>query len=481
MFCRSRFGSLFAFLLFVGLCENDLFANPADAKPLNVVFILVDDMGWSDLSCYGSDYFESPQIDAFAKTGLRFTQAYAASCVCSPTRAAILTGKDPARLKMTIWHEGAVEGGPFDRPLLPAKSKPNIDREEVTLAECFRMAGYATAHIGKWHLGTAAYYPETQGYDLNVGGTFWGAPATFFYPYTGRWSNNNPELRYVPGLGAGNTGDYLTDKLTDAALTTMRQFADKPFFLSLWYHTVHSPIEGKPEMVQRFTAKPKGQHHQDASYAAMIASLDENVGRILAELDELGLAESTIVVLTSDNGGVDMDVRGHVPTSNWPLRSGKGTLYEGGLRVPLAIRWPGRTSADSICTVPVRSEDFFPTLIAGCEIENTAQENLGDGLNILTWLEKPETPAPDRSFHWHFPHYYPRMTPASAMRKDRWKLIHYYEDDRNELYDLNQDPGETKDLSALQPQLTGMLRTELDRWRSEVDANVPTKNPNYRP
>jgi arylsulfatase A-like enzyme len=322
-------------------------AAQAGAAKLNVVFILVDDWGWADAGVQGSDFFETPNIDRLAREGMRFTQAYAAAAICSPTRAAILTGKSPARLDMTIWHEGAVRGGSKNKRMLEAKAEANLPLAEVTLAELFKKQNYFTAHIGKWHLGKAAFYPETQGYDVNIGGTYWGAPATFHWPYRGPWSKNDPELRYVP-VGSGKPGDYLTDQLTDHALRIIAQQKDRPFFLSLWFHTVHTPIEGKPTWVKRFEKKPSGKIHSHAEYAAMLASLDENIGRVLRQLDDLKLADRTVVILTSDNGGVDFPTAksgNRPPTRNAPFRSGKGTLYEGGLRVPLIIRWPGRTHA----------------------------------------------------------------------------------------------------------------------------------------
>jgi arylsulfatase A-like enzyme len=410
---------------------------------------------------------------------MRFTQAYAAAAICSPTRAAILTGKSPARLDMTIWHEGAVRGGPKSKRLLEAKAQPNLPRGEVTLAELFKKEDYFTAHIGKWHLGKAAFYPETQGYDVNIGGTYWGAPATFRWPYRGPWSKNDPELRYVP-VGSGKSGDYLTDQLTDHALRIITQQKDRPFFLSLWFHTVHTPIEGKPDLVNRFEKKPPGKIHSHAEYAAMLASLDENVGRILRRLDDLKLTERTVVILTSDNGGVDFPTAksGNLPpTRNAPFRSGKGTLYEGGLRVPLIIRWPGRTKAGFECAAQVTSQDFFPTLADALGQTDVPRH---DGVSLLPLLNNPEAPLNRETLFWHYPHYYPRMTPASAIRAGDWKLIHYYEDNRVELFNLKVDPAETKNLTAIQPAKTKVLRKKLDAWRKETDAKAPTKNPDWR-
>jgi arylsulfatase A len=456
-----------------------LFAQAGGTK-MNVVFILVDDWGWADAGVQGSDYFETPNIDRLAREGMRFTQAYAAAAICSPTRAAILTGKSPARLDMTIWHEGAVRGGSKNKRLLEAKAEANLPLAEVTLAELFKQQNYFTAHIGKWHLGKAAFYPETQGYDVNIGGTFWGAPATFHWPYRGPWSKSDPELRYVP-VGPGKTGDYLTDKLTDHALRIIGQQMDHPFFLNLWFHTVHTPIEGKPELVKRFETKPAGKIHSHAEYAAMLASLDENIGRVLRQLDDLKLAGRTVVILTSDNGGVDFPTAksgNRPPTRNVPFRAGKGTLYEGGLRVPLIIRWPGRTRPGTECATQVTSQDFFSTL---ADALGQADAPRHDGVSLLPLLKNPKAPLNREALFWHYPHYYSRMTPASAIRAGDWKLIHYYEDNRMELFNLKNDPAENKNLITAQSAKAKALRKKLDAWRNETDAKAPTKNPDWRP
>ena len=457
-----------------------IFQQIALARSPNVCFILVDDWGWRDAGIQGSDFYETPNIDRFAGTSLRFTQAYAASPVCSPTRAAIMTGKHPARLDMTIWHEGALAGGPKNRRLLNAVANPDLPHTEVTLAELFKQQSYFTAHIGKWHLGRAAYYPETQGFDINVGGTYWGAPSTFFYPYRGVWSNSDPELRYVP-VGTGRPGDYLTDILTDHAIRLINEQKERPFFVSLWYHTVHTPIEGKQDAIAHFKGKQPGVIHNHAVYAAMLASLDENVGRLLDTLKDLKLDRETIVILTSDNGGVDFPSgksAGAPPTSNRPWRSGKGTLYEGGIRVPLMIRWPGMTQPGSVCNQPVSSQDFYSTLAIGVGIQ-ADEVPRNDGVNLLPLLKREQQKLPPRTLFWHYPHYYPRMTPASALRDGSWKLIHYFEDDRVELFDLANDSGESNDLVTTYPARAKQLKTRLNQWRESVGANIPTSNPDW--
>jgi arylsulfatase A len=449
---------------------------------MNVVFILVDDWGYADAGIQGSDFFETPNIDRFARQGLRFTQAYAAAPICSPTRAAILTGKFPARLDMTIWHEAAARQRISKRKLIEAKAVPNLPLAEVTLAELFKQKNYATAHVGKWHLGQATFYPEAQGFDLNVGGTYWGAPATFFHPFRGPWSKTDPELRYVP-VGTGKPGDYLTDKLTDHALRFIEQQQAQPFFLSLWFHTVHTPIEGKSKLVQHFQAKKPGKIHNHCDYAAMVASLDENVGRILQRLDDLKLAENTVVILTSDNGGLDIpNAKSNriAPTRNAPYRSGKGTLYEGGIRVPLMIRWPGVTTAGNECKEMVSSQDFYATL-AEAAGHRAADLPRHDGENLGPLLKNPRQRLSRKTLYWHYPHYYSRMTPASAVRDGDWKLIHYYEDDRLELFNLQDDPAETKNLATVLLTRTQALQVKLNAWRQQTDAKAPTANPDWKP
>ena len=449
-------------------------AKPVSAAKLNVVFILVDDWGWADAGVQGSDFFETPNIDRLAREGMRFTQAYAAAAICSPTRAAILTGKSPARLDMTIWHEGAVRGGSKNKRLLEAKAVANLPLAEVTLAELFKKQNYFTAHIGKWHLGKAAFYPETQGYDVNIGGTFWGAPSTFHWPYRGPWGKNDPELRYVP-VGPGMPGDYLTDKLTDHALRIIAEQKDRPFFLSLWFHTVHTPIEGKPALVKRFEKKPAGKIHSHAEYAAMLASLDENIGRVLRQLDDLKLADQTVVILTSDNGGVDFPTAksgNRPPTRNAPFRSGKGTLYEGGLRVPLIIRWPGETPAGKVSSQPTANVDFYPTLLKAIGVAPDKKQTL-DGVSMLNTWRDPEAAPKRAAMYWHYPLEKPHFLggrSGGAIRSGSWKLIEFFDTNKVELFHLDSDPSEKTNLAAQRPNKRHELHTQLIRWRKSVGA-----------
>jgi len=447
----------------------------------NIIFILADDLGWADVGCYGGDLHETPNIDKLAQQGVRFTDAYAAAPVCSPTRASIMTGKYPARLHMTIWYEASANP-PHRRKLIPPITQGNLPHEQVTIAEVLKNAGYFTAHVGKWHLGDAAYYPETQGFSVNIGGTFWGAPTTFFYPYSGssRWGG---EFRYVPHLEFGTEGEYLTDRLTDEALHILEKAKNKPFFLNLCYHTVHTPIEGKSELVEHYKRKLKpGMLHQNAEYAAMVHSLDQNIGRILDKIRELGVADHTIVMFFSDNGGYINKYKDNAVTNNYPLRSGKGSLYEGGIRVPLIIRWPGVTKAGSICREPVSSIDFYPTILDMTGLTGDSKHNSDmDGLSLVALLKDPNSKLKRGALYWHYPHYYPTTSPVSSIRQGDWKLLEYLEDRRVELYDLKQGIGEKNNLAAATPEKSEELRRRLGSWRNAVGAQMPTLNLKYGP
>ena len=464
----------------------------SSARP-NFVFILADDLGWADVGCYGSDLHETPNIDELARQGMRFTDAYAAAPVCSPTRASIMTGKYPARLHITIWYESSANP-PRNRRLIPPVTQGNMPHEQVTIAEVLKNAGYFTAHIGKWHLGDAAHYPETQGFDVNIGGTFWGAPTTFFYPYGGssRWGG---EFRYVPHLEFGSEGEYLTDRLTDEAIRVIERAKDKPFFLNLCYHTVHTPIEGKPELIEHYKKKVKpGMHHQNYEYAAMVYSLDENVGRIIAKISELGIAENTVIIFFSDNGGYINKYNKKTVTNNYPLRSGKGSLYEGGTRAPLIVRWPGVTKAGSVCRQPVSSIDFYPTFLDITGLAGDPKHNADmDGLSLVPLLKKPTAELKRKALYWHYPHYYATTSPVSSIRQGDWKLLEYLPapaspdtsrggggpNKRIELYNLKRDIGEKNNLAERMPEKAEQLRKRLDAWRKAVDAQMPTPNPKY--
>jgi arylsulfatase A-like enzyme len=471
-------------VLWAGLLVAGAVGMAAEAtRPLNVVLILADDLGWADLGCYGADLHETPRLDALAREGVRFTQAYAMS-VCSPTRAMLLTGRHAARLGITVWIEAALRKN-TSRRLLEADSRPNLPHTETTLASRLRQAGYLTALVGKWHLGDADHYPETHGFDVNIGGTHWGAPQTFWWPYrgTGRFGS---EYRYVPHLEFGQPGEYLTDRLTAEALRVIDRAAGRPFFLYLAHHAVHTPIEAKPADIAHFEARLRpGLRHQNPVYAAMVKNLDDNVGRVLDHLRDRGLADNTIVVFTSDNGGyVGMDRQSGQTapvTSNAPLRSGKGSLYEGGVRVPLLVRWPGITPRGADCAEPVTLADLFPTLLAAAPSAAAAPPtNPLDGLDLAPLLRQPAARLDREALFFHYPHYYATTTPVSAVRAGDWKLLEYFENGRLELFNLRTDPFEQNDLATREPARAAALRARLDRWRRDVGAQLPVPNPSFK-
>jgi arylsulfatase A-like enzyme len=481
--------------------------STADTRPRpNVVIIVADDLGWADLSCYGSTFHESPHLDALAARGMRFTQAYASSPYCSPSRAGLLTGRHPARVKITDYIPSNGKSG----KLLPAEMRMELPLEETTMAEMLHRAGYATWHVGKWHLGDLGFYPQDQGFDVNVAGNHSGAPSSFFWPYgddegvavvrppardhQGKGYHGTP----VPGLRAGGTaGEHLCDRLTSEAISLIEQRpTDRPFFLYLPYYDVHTPIMAKPELVAKYKAKaarlslpsksgvPTSTEDNrvhgggatqlpeiqvNASYAAMVETMDANVGRLLARLDELGIADDTFVLFTSDNGG-------HSVTSNRPLRGCKGWLYEGGVRVPWIVRWPGVTAAGSVCDVPVANTDILPTVLAVCGVTARQPEPL-DGTSLVPLLRGDITPVHDALF-WHFPHYGNHGSgPCGSIRAGAWKLVEWLEDEEVELYDLAADPAEKTDLAARHPETVAKLREQLHTWRAETDANMPRQRP----
>lgn len=456
-------------------------ATPRPTPP-NILLILADDLGWADLGIQGADLHETPHLDQLARNGVRFTNAYAMS-VCSPTRAMILTGRHAARLGMTVWIEAAQAPAAGNRRLLDAESRAALPHEEITLAARLQSSGYVTALVGKWHLGDANHAPETHGFDINIGGTHWGAPTTFWYPYRG--GGRFPEFRYVPHLEFGSPGEYLTDRLTDEALRIIDRAGDQPFFLFLSHHAPHTPIEAKADDIARFTAKVRpSMRQQNPVYAAMLKSLDDGVGRILRRLDERGLARRTLVVFASDNGGflgIDRKSGLSVPTTNnAPLRSGKGSLYEGGIRVPLLVRWPGVTPPGKVCDEPVSLADLFPTLLAAAALPPAPGRAL-DGLDLAPLLRDPSARLGRASLFFHYPHYYATTTPAGAIRAGNWKLLEFFEDGRQELFNLASDPGEETDLATREPDRAAALAAELARWRTEVGARLPRPNPAYRP
>ncbi|MCP3903628.1 MAG: sulfatase [Planctomycetes bacterium] len=473
---------------FLIILAGSLSSLPAVAAEPNVVIVLVDDLGAADLGCSGSAYYETPAIDRLAREGMRFTNAYAACAVCSPTRAAVMTGRSPTRTGVTDWirplagrpwTEAEVRAAPplvddEKRVLLTPRNPRWLERSEVTMAEVLRARGYTTAFIGKWHLGPEGWFPESQGFDVNAGGCDLGHPPSWFDPYPPKHQRST-----FPSLAPRHAGEYLTDREADEAVRFIRAHRERPFLLMLCPHAVHSPIRGKPDIVEHYRAKapPEGDGQNHPPYAAMVHSVDEAVGRVLATLDELDLARRTLVIFTSDNGGAT-----HFrATDNRPLRSGKGRPYEGGIRVPLIVRWPGRVKAGSVSDVPVSSIDLLPTVGAAVGAELPVGHRI-DGVDLGPLLAETGTLERD-TLCWHYPHYWwgGRVTPYSIIRRGDWKLIRWYETGVRELFDLATDPGEASDVAPEHRALVAELDAALDRWLEETGAIRPRRRANAEP
>jgi arylsulfatase A-like enzyme len=440
----------------------------AETKP-NVVFILADDLGYTDVACYGSKYYETPAIDRMAAQGMRFTDGYTCGPNCQPTRAALMSGQYGPRTG--VYTVGSIDR--FDwksRPLRPVDNVETLPLEKVTLAQSLKRAGYATALFGKWHLGQqGAYHPLQRGFDeaiVSMGQHFDFA--------------TSPKTEYPPGT-------YLADFLTGKAVDFISRHKDGPFFLCLHHFAVHAPHQAKPDLITRFKDKPPQGGHNDPTYAAMIASVDESVGRVLKTIDDLGLGERTLVVYTSDNGGVGGYAREGIGraggiTDNAPLRGGKGMLYEGGVRVPYIFRWTGTIAPGSTCTEPINSVDLYPTLLEATGTTKPANYPL-DGSSYVALLTGGGQGSLDRdALFWHFPGYLGagpggwRTTPAGSIRAGDWKLIEFFETGKRELYNLRADPGEKTDLAARMPDRAEALHARLLQWRKAVGAPMPAAN-----
>jgi len=472
--------------------------KPEISKP-NVIFILLDDYGYTDLGCYGSTFYETPNIDRLASEGIRFTDAYAACPVSSPTRAALMTGKYPVNTGVTDWIPGRqasnANGLPQDR-FLAQPFNLKLDIEETTIAEALKTNGYATMISGKWHLGAdSVYWPENQGFDVNKGGYSKGAPNRskvsngYFSPY------GNPRLEDGP------VGEYLTDRQTEEAIKFIEYKKDDPFFVYLSYYAVHNPMQGKEELIQYFQSKadslglsdiehftkdeewikraPKGNYRERiiqsyAVYAAMIYSVDENLGKLFEKLRQLKLDNNTIIFFTSDNGGLSTSEGS--PTTNYPLRAGKGWLYEGGIREPLIIKAPGFIAEPGASDVPVSTIDYFPTIL---EMTGTTMANINvDGVSILPVLKYGSINT--RPLYWHYPHYSNQGgDPGSVIRLGRYKLIDNFETGRQELYDLKSDISESDDISESNPDKVEELFSMLKEWRIKSGAKMMDTNPNW--
>ncbi|NHE57899.1 sulfatase [Cyclobacterium plantarum] len=479
----------YTFLLVLLPSVGHLQAAPAADKPPNILFILVDDLGYHDLGYTGSRFYETPHIDKLAHEGMVFTQAYAASPICSPSRAAIMTGKYPARLNLTDYIPGNRHYGPHpDQKLASHPFKLFLDPEETTLAEAFKSNGYATFFAGKWHLGEKEmHYPENHGFDINKGGNHTGHPAGgYFSPY------NNPQLPDGP------EGEYLTDRLTDETITFIAQKREQPFFAFLSYYTVHLPLQGKPEKVEKYrkkrnTLQYKGEEYEQRDetyikkqqdnpyYAAMVESLDENIGRLMQALSQSGLDRNTLVIFTSDNGGMaTSNIMDQIPTSNAPLRTGKGYLHEGGLGVPLIFRWPGKIKPDSKSKEPVTGTDLFPTLLEMADLALLPEQH-SDGISLKPLLEGKS--MAERPLFWYFPHYSGGLggRPAAAIREGDYKLIHNFECNSSELYQIKRDREESADLAEKLLKKSARLNKKLQNWLGKMGVKLPYPNPSYQP
>ncbi|MFN3761158.1 MAG: sulfatase [Algoriphagus aquaeductus] len=455
----------------------------------NVVFFLVDDLGWTDLSSFGSKFYETPNLDRLVQSGIKFTQAYTASPVCSPTRASLMTGKYPSKMYNTDWF-GAPQPDEIqghwtrNKPLKPAHYEPNLALEEITLAESFKSAGYKTFFAGKWHLGEEeSHWPEHQGFDINKGGNSKGAPSTgskYFSPY------ENPRLENGPD------GEYLPERLAEETSKFIRENKDQPFFALFSFYSVHTPLMTTKTLEEKYLKKRAAMGLEDrfepehpnqnrttqahAIYAGMVEAMDQAVGRVLDEIEAQGLTEKTIIVFFSDNGG--LSTAEGSPTSNLPLRAGKGWLYEGGIRVPMILSWKGTVPAGKEIHTPVISNDFLPTFLDLSGNRKTLESipNL-DGKSLKNWILAPETAQGRDALYWHYPHYGNQGgNPGSVIREGDWKLIYFYETQKVELYNLKDDIGERNNLAETQPELTEKMRTRLFDWLVSTKAAFPRPN-----
>ena len=495
------------FLRAVGLSAAALAApsmlnrcTPAKKKP-NIVFFLVDDLGWTDIGAFGSSFYETPNIDKLAESGMKFTDAYAACPVCSPTRASIMSGKYPARINLTDWIPGRQAGGRANESankVVPPDFQLYMSLDEVTIAEALKEAGYSTGFLGKWHLGQSEdLWPEFQGFDVNKGG--WSRGAPYYRTYDPDDDDWHGDSGYVspyknPRLEDGPPGEYLTDRLADETIKFVREHQEQPFFAYLSFYTVHNPMHGKVDKVEKYQKKAErlglygkktfddnpdwaqyvgqGQWRErliqsHAEYAAMVESLDENVGKVLDELEALGLADDTIIFFMGDNGGLSTSEGS--PTSNLPLRAGKGWLYEGGIREPMIVRWPGQQPGE--CSEPVTSTDFYPTILEMAGLPKRPEQHV-DGKSLAPLVKGKSM---DRGpIFWHYPHYSNQGgKPGGAVRDGDWKLIERYETGGFELYNLKEDIGEKNNLAEEMPDKVTELSSLLKAWYQETDAQMP--------
>lgn len=505
--------------------KNNKPLSQPDKQP-NIILFLADDLGWSDVGCYGSPFYETPNIDRLAKEGVRFTHAYSACHVSSPSRASIMTGCYPASMNLTDWLPG--RGNHKFQKLLNNVTEQQLPENRPTIAEQLRETGYKTAIIGKWHIGTGAYGPLSRGFDMHTPSQWQvGWPRRYHYPFQMNGFDGEP-------------GEYLTDRMTDEAIGYIAENSDQPFFLFLSHFAVHDPVEGRADLVEKYTQKratmpkPSGepyilegnpddpnplsrreldsllhtapysgfsvlpnrtvkikQHQDNVEFAAMVESMDESLGRIVTKLHELGIEDNTIIIFASDNGGMsaaNFNNPRHIvapekldkeyPTSNLPLRGGKGWMYEGGIRIPMIIKYPRSAAKGLICDVPVITNDFFATIMemAGATTPSIKTQ----GVNLLPLFKGRK--IEDRALYWYFPHYsnHGMQSPGGAIRWKNYKLLEYYENNTVQLFDLDTDPGEQHEISAIHPHIVNKLRKKLHHWRDNIGAVGMRENPTYQ-
>lgn len=458
------------------------------ARP-NILFILIDDLGCRDLTGFGSTFYETPNLDRLMEQGMKFDRAYAAAPVCSPTRASILSGKYPARVGVTQWIGGASEGKLKDVPYLHY-----LPLEERSIATALRDSGYRTWHVGKWHLGDEPFYPEHHGFEVNIGGCHHGHPPSgYFAPYAPIPIPDAPE------------GEYLTDRLTDEAIRLIRGRGDKPFFLHLAHYAVHIPLQAPALLIRKYEEKARRlgldrinplvdggpvpfidhtcerivrrMFQSDPVYAAMVENLDSNIGRLLDALDEEGIADNTLVVFTSDNGG--LSTAQGAPTCNLPCFEGKGWNFEGGTRVSQMARWPGVIPAHSATIIPVTSTDFYPTFLEAAGLDPAPEQHV-DGVSLMPLMTGKKTELPRDAIYCHYPHYSGQGgTPAASMVEGDWKVIEFFETGRLALFNLRTDPGEQCDCAETEQDRLARMAAKLKDWQCGIEAKIPEPNPDY--
>ena len=462
----NNFKSKILILLFIFSCQNNIVDNE---KP-NVVLIVADDLGWSDLSYMGSTYYETPNIDKLSKSGMTFYNGYASSANCAPSRASMLTGKyHPFHGIYTV--KNSDRGNKKTRKIIPIKTKTKLELEYFILPEMLKSKGYSTGHFGKWHMGPKGYFPKQMGFDINIGGNEHGGPGSYFSPYK------------YPNMSNGPKDEYLTDRIGDEVVKFIEKNKENNFFAYVPFFSVHTPIQSKSDYEKKYRNKESNEYHNREDYAGMIQSLDENIGKILDKIEKLNLSKNTLIIFTSDNGGI------RAISNQYPLRAGKGSYYEGGIKVPMIFSWPEKIKAGSTSNERISNIDFYPTIKSIIGYNETIDL---DGENLTPIFNSKALKK--RELYFHFPIYLEpynvhldsgsdplfRTRPGSVIIKDNWKLHHYYEDNNFELYNLENDISESKNLIDINKEKKAELLNNLDNWLKKNNAPIPNKlNPFY--